>query len=75
MGLPFMTGPTQPGIARAGPEVRVHLNGYLEVGGTCDSPRVLAQLTETALQFRDVQRVTFYLEWKPLAGLLSGKGE
>ena len=62
-------------IERAGPEVRVHLTGYLEIGGACDSPRVLAQLTETALQFDDVQRATFYLEGKPLAGLLSGKGE
>ena len=60
-------------VERAGPEVRIHLNGYLEIGGTCDSPRVLAQLTETALQFEDVQRATFYLEGKPLAGLLSGK--
>lgn len=62
-------------IERAGPEVRVHLKGYLEIGGACDSPRVLAQLTETALQFRDVQRATFFLEGRPLAGLLSGKGE
>lgn len=61
-------------IERAGPEVRVHLNGYLEIGGECDSPRVLAQLTETALQFEDVQRATFFLEGKPLAGLLSEQG-
>lgn len=61
-------------IERAGAEVRVHLKGYLEIGGECDSPRVLAQLTETALQFPDVQRATFYLEGKPLARLLSGKG-
>ncbi|HET9225358.1 MAG TPA: GerMN domain-containing protein [Thermoanaerobaculia bacterium] len=60
-------------IERAGPEVRIHLNGYLEIGGTCDSPRILAQLTETALQFEDVQRATFYLEGKPLSRLLSDK--
>lgn len=60
-------------IERAGPEVRVHLNGYLEIGERCDSQRVLAQLTETALQFEDVQRATFYLEGKPLAGLLPDK--
>lgn len=57
-------------IERSGPEVRVHLTGYLEIGGECDSPRVLAQLNETALQFSDVQRAQFYLEGKPLAGLL-----
>lgn len=61
-------------IDRSGAEVRVYLKGYLEIGGECDSPRVLAQLTETALQFPDVQRATFYLEGKPLAGLLSEKG-
>jgi len=58
-----------------GAEVKVHLKGYLEIGGECDIPRVLAQLTETALQFPDVQRATFYLEGKPLAGLLSGRGQ
>ncbi|MES1240752.1 MAG: GerMN domain-containing protein [Acidobacteriota bacterium] len=60
-------------IERSGAEVKVHLKGYLEIGGECDSPRVLAQLTETALQFPDVQRATFYLEGKPLSGLLSGR--
>jgi Sporulation and spore germination len=62
-------------IDRSGAEVRVYLKGYLEIGGECDSPRILAQLTETALQFPDVQRATFYLEGKPLSGLLSGKGQ
>lgn len=65
-------------IERTGAEVKVNLKGYLEIGGECDSPRVLAQLTETALQFPDVQRAAFYLEGKPLAGpsgLLSGRGE
>lgn len=62
-------------IERSGAEVRVYLKGYLEIGGECDSPRVLAQLTETALQFPDVQRATFYLEGKPLSGLLPGRGQ
>lgn len=62
-------------IERSGAEARVYLKGYLEIGGECDSPRVLAQLTETALQFPDVQRATFYLEGKPLSGLLSGRGQ
>ena len=60
-------------IERNGAEVRIHLNGYLEIGEKCDSPRVLSQLTETALQFADVQRATFFLEGKPLMGLLAGK--
>jgi hypothetical protein len=61
-------------IDRSGPEVRVYLSGYVELGGECDSPRILAQLTETALQFEDVQRAQFFLDGKPLRGLLSGKG-
>jgi hypothetical protein len=61
-------------IDRAGSEVRVYLSGYVELGGECDSPRVLSQLTETALQFGDVQKAQFFLDGKPLQGLLSGKG-
>lgn len=61
-------------IERAGAEVQVHLAGYVEIDGECDSPRVLAQLTETALQFQDVQRAQFFLDGKPLRTLLSGKG-
>ena len=57
-------------IERSGPEVRVYLTGYVELGGECDSPRVLAQLTETALQFQDVQRAQFFLDGKPLRALL-----
>lgn len=61
-------------LDHVGAEVKVYLKGYLEVGGECDSSRVMAQLTETALQFPDVQRATFYLEGKPLAGQLAGLG-
>ncbi|HYO14512.1 MAG TPA: GerMN domain-containing protein [Thermoanaerobaculia bacterium] len=57
-------------IERAGAEARVYLTGYVEVGGDCDGPRMLAQLTETALQFEDVQQVQFYLGGKPLGALL-----
>jgi hypothetical protein len=60
-------------IERSGAEVKVYLKGYLEIGEECDGQRILAQLTETALQYPDVQRATFYLEGKPLAGLLTGK--
>lgn len=61
-------------IERSGDRVRVYLTGYLELGGECDSPRVLSQLTETATQFRDLQKADFFLDGKPLADLLSGKG-
>ncbi len=61
-------------IDRHGDEARVYLTGYLELGGECDSPRVLAQLTRTATQFQDVKRAEFFLDGKPLRDLLSGKG-
>jgi hypothetical protein len=61
-------------IERQGGEARVYLKGYLEMGGECDNPRILAELQETALQFSDVTRVQFFLEDRPLAEILSGKG-
>jgi hypothetical protein len=61
-------------IDLAGGSARIDLTGYLEIGGECDSPRVLDQLTRTATQFSDVKRAEFFLDGKPLRGLLSGKG-
>jgi hypothetical protein len=61
-------------IDHTGPEVRVYLSGYVEIGGDCDGPRILAQLTETALQFHDIQHAQFFLDGKPLQAVLSGKG-
>ena len=61
-------------IDRTGPEVRVYLSGYVELGGDCDGPRILSQLTETVLQFHDVQHARFFLDGKPLQAALSGKG-
>ncbi|HEX9941108.1 MAG TPA: GerMN domain-containing protein [Thermoanaerobaculia bacterium] len=61
-------------IERSGDTARIYLTGYLELGGECDSPRVLSQLTETATQFRDLESAEFFLDGKPLRDLLSGKG-
>jgi hypothetical protein len=61
-------------IDRTGAEVRVYLSGYVEIGGDCDGPRILAQLTRTALQFHDLQHAQFFLDGKPLQSVLSGKG-
>jgi hypothetical protein len=60
-------------IERRGAELRVRLGGYLELGEKCDGERALAQLTETALQFPDIQAVFFYLGDKPLREALTGK--
>jgi len=58
----------------SGGAARIDLTGYLEIGGECDSPRVLDQLTRTATQFSDVKSAEFFLDGKPLGDLLSGKG-
>lgn len=60
-------------IERNGPAAVIRLHGYLELGEPCDADRALAQLTETVLQFPDVQQVQFYLEGKPLREALVGK--
>jgi hypothetical protein len=61
-------------MERSGDQVRFYLTGYLELGGECDGPRVLSQLTETAGQFDDVGKAEFFLDGKPLEELLSGRG-
>jgi hypothetical protein len=64
---------TVASIERHGAEAVVRLNGYLELDGPCDGRRALAQLTETVLQFPDVQHAQFYLGGKPLQEVLAGK--
>jgi hypothetical protein len=60
-------------LQRRGGELRVRLEGYLELGDACDGDRILAQLTETALQFPDIQAAFFYLGDKPLREALTGR--
>jgi Sporulation and spore germination len=61
-------------IERSGATARIYLAGYLELGGECDGSNVLAQLTETAIQFRDLDKAEFFLDGKPLRELLNGRG-
>ncbi|HEX3553694.1 MAG TPA: hypothetical protein VIA62_10760 [Thermoanaerobaculia bacterium] len=61
-------------IDRTGPEVRVYLSGYVELGSDCDGSRILSQLTATALQFHDLRHAQFFLDGKPLPEVLPGKG-
>jgi hypothetical protein len=61
-------------IEQEGGRVRIDLKGYLEIGGVCDAPRILAQLRETVLQFTDVQEVEITLGGQRLEDLLSGRG-
>lgn len=55
-------------------EAVIHLSGLLTTGGTCDAPRVQAQLEETARQFPSVRRVKVYVNGTPLSSYLSERG-
>ena len=52
----------------------IYLSGKVVLGGTCDSPRVDAQIKETALQFSTVKQVSVMVNKIPLEQILSGKG-
>jgi hypothetical protein len=51
----------------------IRLTGKMILGGECDSPRVQAQLEETALQFSTVKKVTIYINNVELKKALSLK--
>jgi hypothetical protein len=51
----------------------VYLTGTLQLGGECDTPRVKAQIEETALQFSTVSQVEIFLNGQPLDQALSLK--
>lgn len=51
----------------------VYLTGTLQLGGECDTPRVKAQIEETALQFSTVDQVEVFLNGQPLDQALSLK--
>lgn len=60
-------------ITRVGTAWTIRLTGALTLGGVCDSPRVKAQLEQTALQFSTVKRVAYFINGKPLDTVLSEK--
>lgn len=49
----------------------VHLSGTLLSAGTCDDPRLIAQLTYTAMQFSTVKDVGIYVNGKLIQDVLS----
>lgn len=53
---------------------RLNFAGQLVTGGVCDSPRVQAQLEETALQFPTVKKVRVFINGTPLSEYLSERG-
>lgn len=44
----------------------INLSGTLREGGTCDAPRIDAQIRQTALQFDTIERVVINLNGAPL---------
>jgi hypothetical protein len=51
----------------------IHLTGSVMLGGTCDAPRVQAQIEQTALQFSTVNEVAVFVNDVPLEDVLSTK--
>jgi hypothetical protein len=51
----------------------IDLSGSLQMGGECDSPRVEAQINQTALQFATVKDVSVSLNGRTLQDVLSLK--
>lgn len=61
-------------LQQEGDTVRIDLAGWVELEEDCDAARVLEQLTRTATQFRDVQRVEIYVDGAPLERALTARG-
>lgn len=51
----------------------IHLTGTIMLGGTCDAPRVEAQIEQTALQFSTVSDVAVFVNDVPLEDALSSR--
>ena len=49
----------------------IHLTGTVMLGGVCDSPRVQAQIEQTALQFSTVSAVAVFINDTPIEEVLS----
>ncbi len=60
-------------INLANGKATMNLLGTLAVGGTCDSPRITAQIRETALQFSTVKQVVVQINGVALEKALSTK--
>jgi LysM repeat protein len=60
-------------ITRSGTDWTISLVGTMQLGGVCDTPRVKAQLEQTALQFPTVKTVRYLINGTPLDTVLSGK--
>ncbi len=62
---------TVEGIDIEDREAIIHLSGELVAGGVCDTPRIQAQLRQTALQYSTVDEVSILINGERLDDLLS----
>lgn len=60
-------------VARDGTAI-IAVSGTLLLGGTCDTPRAIAQLEQTALQFPDVTAVDVRINGDPISLVLEEQG-
>lgn len=51
----------------------IHLTGTITLGGTCDAPRLQAQIEQTARQFSTINDVAVFVNDVPLEEVLSQK--
>ena len=65
---------TVEGIDIEDREAIINLSGELVAGGVCDTPRIQAQLRQTALQYSTVDEVSIFINGEPLDDLLSEQG-
>jgi hypothetical protein len=61
------------GVAIEQGKAIIHLTGNITLGGTCDAPRLEAQIEQTALQFSTVSDVAIFVNDVPLEDVLSQK--
>ncbi len=55
--------------------MRVKLSGTISSGGTCDDPRISAQILQTIAQFTGQSKIDVTVNGQPLATILSSRGE
>jgi hypothetical protein len=59
------------GVTIAQGKATIRLTGTVRLGGTCDAPRLAAQIEQTALQFSTVSEVEVFINDVPLEDVLS----
>ncbi len=70
----YLSNLTIDDLAVTDGEAIIHLSGNLVFGGECDIPRIEEQLKAVAFQFSTVDRVSIFVNGKPLEKLLDLRG-